>query len=283
MRAMVATRTDAPLTLSLSLVTYHNSLPQVETLLSSLAVAARHAAKQGLDVARLTVVDNSCSPVYAEKLRQLLTHRDWPIEATLVVNTCNDGFGAGHNQALPEEGSDVHLVLNPDVVLAPDALSQGLDYLQQQENVVLVSPRVTAPDGQQEFLCKRYPSVWVLFLRAFAPAWLRARYQQALSHYEYRDVCASDQAASIELASGCFMLVRSAALVDAGGFDERYFLYFEDFDLSLRLASAGELHYQPKVQITHAGGYAARKGLQHIRWFIAGGIRFFRQHGWRWI
>ena len=66
------------------------------------------------------------------------------------------------------------------------------------------------------------------------------------------------------------------------GFDEDFFLYFEDYDLSLRLASRGHLSYQPAVRIVHHGGFAARKGWRHLRLFAASALRFFSRHGWRW-
>jgi GT2 family glycosyltransferase len=85
------------------------------------------------------------------------------------------------------------------------------------------------------------------------------------------------------LASGCFMLVRTEALRAAGGFNDRYFLYFEDFDLSLRLGGQGRLIFNPAMRIVHHGGYAASKGNQHVRYFLRSGLTFFNQHGWRWI
>jgi GT2 family glycosyltransferase len=79
------------------------------------------------------------------------------------------------------------------------------------------------------------------------------------------------------------MLAPTPALRAVGGFDERYFLYFEDFDLSLRLGEHGRLVFEPAMRIVHHGGYAARKGLRHVRYFLRSGIRFFNDHGWRWI
>jgi GT2 family glycosyltransferase len=79
------------------------------------------------------------------------------------------------------------------------------------------------------------------------------------------------------------MLARTAALQSVGGFNERYFLYFEDFDLSIRLGSQGRLVYNPAIHIVHHGGYAARKGFQHVKYLIRSGITFFQEHGWRLI
>ena len=98
-----------------------------------------------------------------------------------------------------------------------------------------------------------------------------------------RDVCSGAQVVEVPLASGCFMLLRRAALQRVGGFSEAYFLYFEDFDLSLRLAGEGRLLFDPAVRIVHHGGYAAGKGLRHVWLFARSGRRFFHDHGWRWI
>jgi GT2 family glycosyltransferase len=158
-----------------------------------------------------------------------------------------------------------------------------LTRLRGDAGIALVSPHVTGGDGRQEFLCKRYPSVLVLLLRAFAPRFVQERFRSRLDRYEMADVCGAGERVDVTLASGCFMLVPTRLLKTVGGFDERYFLYFEDFDLSLRLGACGRLVFDPAVRIVHHGGYAARKGPRHVAYFIRSGVRFFRQHGWCWI
>jgi GT2 family glycosyltransferase len=79
------------------------------------------------------------------------------------------------------------------------------------------------------------------------------------------------------------MLMRTGALRAVGGFSEDFFLYFEDFDLSLRLARQGRLVFDPVVRIVHHGGYAASKGHLHLKYFIRSGILFFNRHGWRFL
>jgi GT2 family glycosyltransferase len=77
------------------------------------------------------------------------------------------------------------------------------------------------------------------------------------------------------------MLCRLVPLQAVGGFSPEYFLYFEDFDLSLRFAGEGQIAYVPAVRITHTGGYAAGKGWRHRRLFLRSAMRFFGRHGWR--
>jgi GT2 family glycosyltransferase len=263
-----------------SLVVYHSDLTLLEQTLGSLSRAAH---RLGTPVA-LTLVDNASDSTYRSQLRSLLQGLGTGglLRTTLVESQRNAGYGGGHNSALADVG-DYHLVLNPDVDLAPDALVAGVARLAADPAVVLLSPLATGSDGSREYLCKRYPAVMVLLLRAFAPALGWRVWPQKMTDYQMSDVCNDREEVQVPLASGCCMLIRGAALRQVGGFDERYFLYFEDFDLSQRLASLGQLLYFPGMRIVHHGGYAARKGWRHLDLFIRNGIRFFNQYGWRWF
>lgn len=285
MRAMEVTP-DPPARLSVSIVLHHSSLELLQRVLESLSGAATTArASAQVEDVRVEVLDNSADPDYRQRADQLVSsaHRDGFFQVCYRQLDHNRGFGAGHNSAIMNVDSDFHLILNPDAELAPDALCSGLSLLQRDRSIVLLSPRVTAEDGSQEFLCKRYPSVLVLLLRAFGPELARKLFRRQLDRYEMRDTCSAAVEADIPLASGCFMLVRTPALQAVGGFNDDYFLYFEDFDLSIRLQSQGRLVFSPAMQIVHHGGYAASKGRRHVKYFIRSGISFFRQHGWRWI
>ena len=83
------------------------------------------------------------------------------------------------------------------------------------------------------------------------------------------------------IISGCFMLFRTALLQRLGGFDARYFLYFEDYDLSLRAHELTRVAFVPDVRVVHHGGGASRKGMKHIRLFGVSAFRFFNRFGWR--
>jgi len=271
--------------LSVSLVVYNSSLDLLAKTLASLQAAADRAQANELSGVSVTVVNNASTDEYSAQLRQLLSRvsQSEAFALELLDLPENVGYGAGHNRALMVADSTCHLVLNPDVELAAGALSVGVARLQADPEVVLLSPRARGGDGEAEFLCKRYPSVLVLLLRAFAPATGQRLFPGKLARYQMSDVCTGEEAVEVPLASGCFMLARTADLQALSGFDERYFLYFEDFDLCLRLAGRGRLLYLPVMEIVHHGGYAGRKGLRHLWLFVTAGLRFFHQHGWRWI
>lgn len=266
--------------ISASLVVYNSDLAQLRDTLDSLSQAA---ATLGTRVA-VKVVDNASSEAYRVRLEGSLGAFDGGehLGIELIESPANLGYGGGHNLALPDVG-DYHLVLNPDVQLAPDALAAGLTRLEAEPGVALLSPLATGSDGRREYLCKRHPSVLVLLSRAFAPALGWRIWPQRMADYQMSDCCNERDEVEVSLVSGCFMLIRGSALLRVGGFDERYFLYFEDFDLSRRLAAHGRLLYYPGMRIVHHGGYAARKGWRHLGLFVRNGVRFFNQYGWRWF
>ncbi len=275
-----------PAHLSVSIVLYNSSLALLRGTLSSLFLSAQRARDAGaLSTVTVDVIDNGSEPDYGESVQDLLNGGEQDDDYRLNYHHCgsNLGFGGGNNLVVNGLASDFHLILNPDVALTESALETALSRMRGDSSIVLLSPHVSSEESTQEYLCKRYPSVLVLLLRAFAPEFLRNLFHDRLAHYEMRDVCAGENEAEVVLASGCFMLLRTDALRECGGFDERYFLYFEDFDLSLRLAALGRLIFDPTVKIVHHGGYAASKGFAHIGMFIKSGIRFFNTHGWRWI
>jgi GT2 family glycosyltransferase len=276
----------AELRISLAMVTFNSSFVLLEKTLEGMVRGIDHARQRGMVMhVQLLVVDNSIDADYRLRLRNLLTAREGRgFDAVELWHPGgNIGYGAAHNQALKKADSDFHLILNPDVELAEDALYRGIDYLRRQHDVAIVSPRATNALGQTQYLCKRYPSVLVLTLRAFAPELIKRRFQRYLHSYEIRDACGNGAAADVPLVSGCCMYARTGPLRLAGGFSDQFFMYFEDFDLSLRLQPIGRLVYLPSMCIVHHGGYSARKGFRHITMFVQSGWKFFRRHGWCWI
>jgi len=269
--------------LSTSVVVFQSDMAELLATLQSLAEAVRHAQQAGiLASAQLFLIDNG-SPDQAALdrviARSMETSSAMPV--SVIRGQGNVGYGSGHNLGLRRARSEYHLVLNPDVQLDPEALVEGLRFLDQEPSVALVAPEVRGPDGQRQFLCRRYPDLLTLLLRGFAPASVRGWFSERLARYEMRDLLADEVVGDIPIASGCFMLARTATLNGIGGFSEDYFLYFEDYDLSVRLRRQASIAYVPGVSILHLGGGAARKGGLHVRLFLESAWRFFRTHGWK--
>lgn len=264
--------------LSASVVLYRSDLERLQLTLTSLLRAAEAANV----TPRLVLVDQSLDAHYSRQAQALVQQLWQPMgDAEFLITPDNKGYGAGHNRALNHGLCTFHLVLNPDVSLDERALEQGLATLKQNESITLLAPRSVDEWGREEHLAKAMPSVAVLALRAFGSERLKQRFSAALARYECHDLPCEGDPHEITLASGCCMLIRGDALQQVGGFNEAFFLYFEDYDLSLRLANYGRVCRDPNMMIRHYGGEAARKGWRHIVWFVSGGIRFFNRWGWR--
>ena len=276
--------------LSVSIVVYFPDIEWLTTTLQTLVAALLHAHHAGaMRRAKICLVDNanpsaasssSASPgsPYCALLDACCHEFGW-IEGVVIAGHGNVGYGRANNLAIarcPE--SDFHLVLNADVKLDEAAITNALRYLQRHADCAMVSPVATAPGGQPLYLVKRFPDFFSLLLRGFAPESVKQFFRARLDAYEHRETSFDAGLDNAEIASGCFMLIRRSALTRTGGFDPSFFLYFEDFDLSYRIAQFARIARAADVRIVHAGGNAATKGWKHVWMFLRSALRFHWKH-----
>ena len=229
----------------------------------------------------IKIVDNGNQRASIKRIISAFVDSDTIIK--IVSEDKNIGYGRGHNLAIRSSQHKYHLILNPDVILDADSLSVGIQFLESNPDVCAVSPSCSDEKHNLQYLAKSYPTVFDLFLRGLAPSFVRKYFSERLCRYELKEVVENERETGVDIISGCFMLCRTECLKQLGGFDERYFLYFEDFALSLELNKFGRLMYLPSMKIIHYGGKTAKKGLSHIGMFISSGIKFFNQYGWKVI
>ena len=265
-------------TISLSLVFFRQEPLEFSITLRSLSLAL---AISGMSF-KLSIVDNSPHDYDSSEIESLIADYFSSEQYRYQRSQTNLGFGAGHNLALDTD-SEFHLILNPDLVLDEDAISNALAFMQANPECGLLTPRAYWDNGQRQFLCKRYPTVLDLLLRGFAPPGIRKLFHKRLAHYEMADVINElDVYWDPPIISGCFMLFRTEVWKQLGGFDPRFFLYFEDFNLSLQAHAITRVAYVPSVRLIHHGGHASRKGWRHIKMFSRSMFTFFSIHGWKW-
>lgn len=256
--------------------------PALESLGESLEVAVADGV---LESAKVFVISNGEAPECAESREQEL-EAFFPFPIRVLTVSVNEGYGQANNLLLyslnPAE-FDAVLVMNPDVLVSSIALKHLLLRLSGDPACGLVVPRLLDPLTSEDlFGCKRYPSLAVLASRQFPVLQRLPVFRQLNGRYEYQDRNPGWVHRGIELCSGCFMLASVRFWLDVGGFDRRYFMYFEDFDISLRAGYRGWVNvYEPAAVVHHAGGGVARKSLVHRWWFIRSAFRFFMVHGWR--
>jgi GT2 family glycosyltransferase len=177
--------------LSASIVTYLSPPAELLRLLESICVAmeaVRNSEVRGRGVATLVIhlIDNAEIPELDVRRLGVDKTRFTLAGITLVLHQGwgNVGYGRGHNRVLPLLESDFHLVLNTDVEVAPDSLLNAIDYLESAPDTVLVSPAATDFLGNKQHLCKSYPSIFIFWLRGFAPPFIRRTFAKKMAAYE---------------------------------------------------------------------------------------------------
>lgn len=222
-------------TVSVSLVSY-NSARVIGEALTSL-----YREVQGVQL-QVFVVDNGSTDTTVSLLRE-----SFP-QVTVVALNENRGFGAGHNAVLPQLHSDYHLILNPDILFTYDALTPLCEWLDTHKDTVLVTPLILNPDGTRQAVPRQLPKRRYMYARPLAR--LGGVFRKWRNEYTMNG-SAFNEPTDIGFCTGCFMLVRTDVLKAVGGFDDDFFLYCEDADLSRRLAAYGRLVCLPSESVTH--------------------------------
>lgn len=222
----------------------------------------------------LYFIDNSPT----DRLRQhfdILTHYYFANE--------NLGFGKGNNIAMQksiDDGIEYHLLVNPDVYFEKGVIKELVAFMDDNPDVGLVMPKITYPDGSTQYLCKLLPTPFDLIGRRFF-SWgpFRAYVDKRNELFELRGSCYEEQK-DVPVLSGSFMMIRTSVLEEVGLFDERYFMYLEDFDLCRRIGEVSRTTYYPKVSVVHEykkGSYFNRRLFKH---HIVSALKYFNKWGW---
>lgn len=193
----------------------------------------------------------------------------------------NRGYGAGHNMALREilDSSEFHFILNPDIRFGLHELEKMLTYIQNNADVGQVMPKVLYEDGSLQYLCKLIPTPTDVFLRRFAPGPIRALLQTQMERFELR-FTGYNRIMNVPYLSGCFMLLRVKALRTVGLFDERFFMYPEDIDLTRRINQFYKTIFFPEASIIHEHAKESHKSGRFLWIHIRNMISYFNKWGW---
>jgi len=245
--------------ISVAVVAY-NSSPWLPGCLTSLQEAGGESRLEVL------VVDNASSDGSADLVR-----RQFPA-VKLLANRRNLGYARAVNQAAHRATGRYLLILNPDVVVGPGALEVLRAHLDRDPGVGLVAPRLLNPDGSLQYSCRRHYT-WATYLLRRAPLrYLFPRHSLVRRHL----MMDWDHAGirEVDWVLGAAMMLRRDAL-GPEIMDERYFLYFEDVDLCLRLQREGwKVVYHPEATMTHehrresGRGVLNRRKYQHFRSWV---------------
>jgi GT2 family glycosyltransferase len=249
-----------------SIVLYNTSQSQLLRVLDCIASSN--------SIGRVILVDNSPTKLDS-KLFSLS-------KVTYIHLGKNLGYGAGHNIAIRlaiESDSDFHFVLNPDIYFQPEEIQKMLARMRVDESVGQLMPKVIYPNGNLQYLCKLIPTPFDLFFRRFLryPFNLFTRKREAMYELRFTRYC---HEMNVPCLSGCFMLFRISALKQVGLFDERFFMYTEDFDITRRMHTRFKTLFFPDATVVHEHAKESYKNKKMLFIHILSVIRYFNKWGW---
>ena len=187
----------------------------------------------------------------------------------VVNNPKPKGFGSNHNAAFQCVHTPYFAVLNPDVRLTGNPFPALVNCFKTND-ASLCAPAVIDPTGALEDSTRQFPTITNLVMKALG-------LQDGRLQYTLRD-----PPLPVPWVAGMFVLMRSTDYSAMNGFDEGYFLYYEDVDLCARLKLAGgKIILCPGVQVVHDARRASRRNLRHMWWHAASMVRYFRKYLWR--
>ncbi|MBK1897718.1 glycosyltransferase [Chryseobacterium sp. YIM B02567] len=251
--------------INLSIVLYNTSEEDIQNIFKSLeAVKSQY---------KLYIVDNSPT----DTLISFFENRD---EIEYIHNPSNPGFGASHNIALKktlEDNISYHFVINPDVYFTSDIITPMVEYMASNHEIGMMMPQILNLDGTAQHLPKLLPSPISLLLRKIKqPKFI---YDTFIEKYELRNI-PEEQIYTAPILSGCFTLFNVKALQEVGLYDDRFFMYFEDWDISRRMNQKFKTIYFPIVSVYHGYESGANKNKRLFKIFIKSAKSYFNKWGW---
>jgi len=251
------------------------------------ALASLAGERAGLAELRAVVVDNRSADGSAERIRARIRSEGLAAWAELLESPVNGGFGAGNNLALraalaEPEPPDYFLLLNPDAALEPGALGTLVQFLADHPQVGMAGPATEVGRGNLRGTAFRFPGI----LNSLDEGLHFGPLTRLLARWQLAPPPRPEAHPTDWLSGGC-VLIRRELLAEVGLFDEGYFLYFEEVDLSWRAARAGwESWYVPAARILHDAGAAtgASAGRELVRrmpryWFESRRRYFLKNRG----
>jgi len=195
-------------------------------------------------------------------------------------NPSNPGFGAAHNIAIQkaiDQNSEYHFIINPDIYFTDDVIGSMVEYIKTDRTIGMMMPQILNEDGSIQNLPKLLPSPFSILWRKIKKP--NKAYNTFINKYELREV-SKDLIYNTPILSGCFSLVSLKAINEVGMYDDNFFMYFEDWDLSRRIHKHYKTIYFPKVSVVHEYESGANKSKRLFKIFLHSAITYFNKWGW---
>ncbi len=197
----------------------------------------------------------------------------------VYIGSDNVGYGAGHNKALRlvlDTDNKYHLVVNSDVYFDPSALERLVEYMEKNADVAQVQPNIVFPNGEMQYACRLLPTPANLIFRRFLPNFLidKMNYRYQLKFNDHT------KEMNVPYHQGSFMFFRLECFKKVGLFDERFFMYPEDIDITRRMHKYYRTMYIPDVTVVHAHRGVSYKSKRMLKIHMTNMIKYFNKWGW---
>lgn len=219
----------------------------------------------------LYIVDNDSTDETVENIKKEFPSERYP-QIKIIETGENIGFGAGHNTVLPMLRSDYHVVINPDIMIHENVISEMAEYMDKHEEIGILAPKILSIDGSPQILGKRNPKLKYLFASRFRD---EDNPGKLVREYAMMDKENCTEPYEIENASGCFMMFRTDLFCKIGGFDERYFMYFEDADITRTVRETHKAVFHPGIPVYHIWERASKKNYRLLLIHIQSMFSYF--------
>lgn len=222
----------------------------------------------------IIIVDNNSSDNTVEIIEKNFKN------IKLIQNNKNIGFGAAHNIAIKIGKGKYHLVLNPDIIFIENSIKKLVNFMEENPDVGLVSPKIIFPDGTIQYLCKRLPCLFDLAVRRFTPGFIQNLFKNRIDYFEMKDT-GYNKIMDVPYLSGSIMLFRKSILTKIGGFDENFFMYFEDADITRRVAEISRTVFYPYTSVIHLWERSSHKNIKLFFISLISTVKYFNKWGWK--
>jgi GT2 family glycosyltransferase len=247
-----------------SIVTYKTDIEELKKITSCTVNSI---------VETIYIIDNSPSD-------ELKAISDYSNKIIYIFNNANLGYGAAHNIAIRksiERQVKYHIIINPDIYFNEGVIETLSVYMDENEHIGHIMPKIIYPNGELQYLCKLIPSPLDLLFKRFIPF---KSYREKLMNKFQLKFTGYKQIMNIPYLSGCFMFLRIEALKKVGLFDERFFMYPEDIDLTRRIHKEYKTVMYPYAEVTHAHAAESYRNKKMLWIHISNMIIYFNKWGW---
>lgn len=247
--------------ISVCIVAYNN----LDDIINNLKSLYKYTDTSDIDL-QVYISDNNTSVSSASDVISAL----YP-NVQIVKNDINRGYGSGHNAVLKNNlDSDYHLILNPDIEFTEDTINELKSILDNDDSIAIITPELRNRDGSIQHVPRLYPKLRYV-LSSTVPFMEKYRDEYTMKNKTV------NSSIEIDICTGAFMFIRTSVFSKIGGFDERFFMYFEDFDLSIRARNYGRIIYYPLTSVKHLWHRDSKKSKKMFMIQVSSMIKFYKK------